>query len=143
MRRGHGPGRGGERGAAGIEMALAASAFLLATFLAVGALRISTTRSDVSASARSAARAAAQAYTPAQAEQGATAVAADVLASHGVACVDLRVRVGGELAPGSIVTATVVCQVDLADVALVGFPGSTEVEATAAEMVDVVRGGGS
>jgi hypothetical protein len=68
-------------------------------------------------------------------------VASDALDSLGAACIGLEVEVGGDHRPGGIVTATVICQVDLADVTLVGFPGRTEVRATAAELVDVVRGG--
>ena len=132
-----------ERGAAGVEMAIMASAFLLATFLAVGGLRISGTQGDVSAAARAAARASAQEYGPAEGQAAAQRVAADSLASLGVACAQLVVTTGGEHRPGGIVTVTVSCEVDLSDVALVGFPGRVEARSTAAELVDVVRGGGS
>ena len=130
-----------ERGATGVEMAVAASGFILATLLAVGGLRITTTRSDVSAAARSAARAAAQAYTRPEAEDLATGVAGEALAARGVACIDLRIEISGGHEPGELVAATLTCQVDLGDVTLVGFPGRTAVTATAVEMVDVVRGG--
>ncbi len=134
-------GREGQSGAGGVELAVAFSSLLLALFFVVGAMRLSTTRSDVSAASRAAARAAAQTYTAAQAEREATVVAGDLLAERGVGCRGLRVEVSDDVRPGSIVTATVSCRVDLSDVALVGFPGSSNVEATAAELVDVVRGG--
>ena len=136
-------GRDGERGSGTVELAVAASSLLLALFFVVGAMRLSTTRSDVSAASRAAARAAAQAYDVAQAQREATSVAEDLLADRGVGCRGLRVEVSEDYRPGAIVTATVFCRVELSDVALVGFPGHSNVEATAAELVDVVRGGGA
>ena len=64
------------------------------------------------------------------------------LADRGVACADLSVVLGGELAPGSIVTVDVTCTVSLEDAALAGFAGDRTVTGHGAEYVDVVRGGG-
>lgn len=133
---------GSERGAASVELAIAAGSLLLALFFVVGALRISTTRSDVSAAARAAARAAAQTYGPEAGAAEARQVADDALRRRGVGCRNITTSVSGSFRSGSIVTVTVRCTVDLRDVALVGFPGSETVEATSAEMIDVLRGGG-
>ncbi|MGF1597614.1 MAG: pilus assembly protein [Acidimicrobiales bacterium] len=133
--------RASERGAGAVELAAAVTALLLALFFVVGALRVSTTRSDVTAAARGAARAAAASYDRAEAMAAAETVAADVLADRGVACVGLDVAVGGDHRPGGVVTATVTCSVSLEDVSLVGFGSSETVTATAVEMVDVIRGG--
>ncbi len=130
-----------ERGASAVELAMAFTALLLALFFVVGALRVSTTRSDVAAASRAAARAAAHAYDRPTADAEARRVAVDILADRGVACHDLVVTVSDDYAPGAIVTATVRCTVDLSDVTLVGFGESEVVEASAVEMVDVVRGG--
>lgn len=134
--------RRAERGSGGVELAVAFTSLLLVMFFVVGALRVSNTRSDVSAAARSAARAAAGSYDQAEAQQAAQGVANDALAAKGVACQNLSVTVSALYDPGSIVTATVTCTVDLSDVALVGFPGTETVQASAVELVDVVRGGG-
>lgn len=134
--------RARERGSGGVELAVAFGSVLLVLFFVVGALRVSTTRGDVSAAARAAARAASQTYSAPEAHAEATAVAEDVLAGRGVACRGLDVTLGRDHRPGAIVIVTVTCTVDLGDVVLVGFPGTDTVRATAAEMSDVVRGGG-
>lgn len=135
-------GRRAERGAGGVDLAIAATGLLLALFFVVGALRISTVRSDVSAAARAAARAAAHSYELGAARGEATSVAEEALADRDVVCRNLRVDIGGDVAPGALVTATVRCTVDLDDVTLVGFGRREVVEATAVEMVDVLRGSG-
>ena len=121
---------------------MASSSLLLVLFFVVGGLRIANTRSDVSAASRAAARAAAQGYSAQEGAAAAELVAADVLADRGVGCVGLSVEVSDDYRPGAVVSVTVTCIVDLGDVAIVGFPGTDTVRATAVEMVDVVRGGG-
>ncbi len=130
-----------ERGAASIELAMAATSLLLVLFFVVGGLRITTARGDVSAAARGAARAAAGSYDQPDGQRRAEAVAADILMERGVACSDREVTISSDFRPGAVITATVVCTVDLRDVALVGFPGTERVEATAAEPIDIIRGG--
>ena len=134
--------RRSERGSGGVELAVAFSSLLLVLFFVVGGLRIANTRSDVSAASRAAARAAAQSYDAQEGTAAAKLVAEDVLADRGVGCVTLSVEASDDFRPGAIVSVTVTCTVDLGDVALVGFPGTDTVRATAIEMVDVVRGGG-
>jgi Flp pilus assembly protein TadG len=131
-----------DRGTAGVEAALAVVALLLTGFFLIGALRVTNTAGDVTAAAWSAARAAAATYDPLTATSAARAVAESELADRGVACQNLAVAVGGDLAAGSIVTVDVTCRVSLADVVLAGFPGERTVHARAVEQVDVVRGGG-
>lgn len=137
-----GDGDGDERGAASIELAVAVTSFLLVLFFVVGGLRITTARGDVSAAARGAARAAAASYDQPEGQRRAEAVASDILMERGVACSDREVTISADFRPGAVVTATVACTVDLADVALVGFPGTERVEASAAEPIDIIRGGG-
>ena len=131
-----------DRGTAGVEAAIAVTSLLLVGFFIIGALRITNAGGDVDAAARSASRAAAAEYDDATARQAAETVAEGVLSDRGVACRQLDVQLGGSLAAGGVVTVDVTCTVSLADVVLVGFPGSRTVSARGFEQVDVVRGGG-
>ncbi len=131
----------GDTGAAGVEAGLAVAGVLLVMFFVVGALRIIGSGADVSAAARSAARSAAAEYDQPSAAAAAQTVAGGVLAERGVACEGLVVAVGGDLAPGGVVTVEVTCTINLADVVAAGFPGSRTVTGRGVEHVDVVRGG--
>ncbi len=130
-----------DRGSAGVEAALAVIALLAVGYFIIGALRIVGTGGDAKAAAHAAARAAAAEYDAGSAEQAAAAVASEVLGERGVACKDLSVSVGGDFSPGGIVTVDVSCTVNLADVALAGFPGKRTVTGRGVEQIDVVRGG--
>lgn len=131
----------GERGTAAVEAGVAVTALLLVGFFIVGALRVVGSSGDVDAAARAAARAAAVSYDTASASAAASKVAGAVLADRGVACHGLSVSIGGDLAAGGVVTATVTCTVSLADVVVAGFPGTRTVSGDGVEQVDVVRGG--
>lgn len=65
---------------------------------------------------------------------------ADALADRGVACASLAVTVAGDWSPGGVVVVTVDCEVDLSDVVLAGFPGSSHATGEGIEVVDVIRG---
>jgi Flp pilus assembly protein TadG len=131
----------GERGTAAVEAGLAVTAVLLVGFFVIGALRVIGTTGDVDAAARAAARAAAATYNSGSASAAASRVAGATLAARGVACEGFGVAVGGSLDAGGIVTVAVTCRVSLADVLVVGFPGSRTVTGRGVEQVDVVRGG--
>ncbi|WP_040492318.1 hypothetical protein [Ilumatobacter nonamiensis] len=131
-----------DRGAAGVEAALAVTALLMVGFFLVGAIRILGSSGDVDAAAHAGARAAAAERDLGSASAAAQTVVAEMLGARGVACTDLAVNVGGEVSAGGIVTVQVSCTVRLADAALAGFPGSTTVSGSGVEQVDVVRGGG-
>ena len=130
-----------DRGTAGVEAAIAVTALLAMGMLVIGGLRLTNTRGDVQAAARSAARAAAGEYTVGDAAASANRVAAAALAERGHACGRLSVSVDGDLAAGSVVTVRVTCEVQLDDVVLAGFPGSSTVSGEAVEVVDLARGG--
>ncbi len=138
-----GPGRG-ERGDAGpLEMVILMPVLLLAFALVVLFGRTTTAATDVEHAARVAARAAAAAQSVGGAQSRAATVAAESLASSGLACVDRSVSVSGSVQPGGRITVTVRCRVSQADVTRYGFiPGSRTLSATASEVVDVNRGGG-
>ena len=130
-----------DRGSAGVEASIAVTALLAMGMLVIGGLRLTNTRGDVQAAARSAARAAAGEYTAGEAAASANRVAAAALADRGQSCGSLSVNVEGDLAAGSVVTVRVTCRVDLGDVVLAGFPGSSTVSGEAVELVDLARGG--
>jgi Flp pilus assembly protein TadG len=130
-----------DAGSAGVETALAVVALLSMTFFVVGGLRITNTNGDVSAAARSGARAAASAGNASSASADASSVVNAMLASRGVACVGgPSISVSGAGAANSLVRVTVTCTVSLGDVVLGGFPGSRSVRASAIEYTDSVRG---
>ena len=130
-----------ERGAGGVELALAATAVLMATCLVVGHLRVAMVRADVEAAARAAARAASRQHGAGAATDAIDDIVHRFLAERGVECRRLHVERRGDLAAGSTVSVTVSCTVLLTDVALAGFPGSVTVVAVGVEPVDVIRGG--
>ena len=131
-----------DRGAAAVEAAIAVTGLLLVGFFIIGAIRVIGSSGDVGAAAHSAARAAAAEYEYGAATEAARSVASQVLADRGVACTGISVDVGGDVAPGGVVIVDVTCTVSLADVVLVGFPGTRTVTGRGVEQVDVVRGGG-
>jgi len=121
----------------------------VATPLLVGLLlfvvlcgRLVEAQLDLDAAARSAARAASLARTVPAATADAEQAAMDTLAAHGVTCAQpsISVETGG-LQPGGAVTVTVSCVVPLADLALLGVPGSRTLSATSTSPVDRWRGG--
>ena len=64
-----------------------------------------------------------------------------MLVAQGVSCQQTAVDVStGGLRPGGVVTVRVVCRLRLADLVLLGVPGSRVVQAQATAMVDVWRG---
>ena len=131
-----------DRGSAAVEAAFAVVALLSVGYFTIGALRVTNSGGDADAAARAAARAAAAEYDTGAAWEAALAIASSVFADRGVACSDLSVVLGGELAAGAIVSVDVTSTVSLNDAALGGFPGTRTVTGHGAEYVDVVRGGG-
>jgi hypothetical protein len=103
--------------------------------------RLEQARGDVDRAARDAARAASIARSSDEARSQGEAAARSTLQSGGVTCRGLTVAVNvDDLAPGGSVAATVTCDVDLADVALLGVPGRRTLTAAFSEPVDVYRG---
>jgi Flp pilus assembly protein TadG len=129
-----------DRGAAGVETALAVTSLLLVAFFLIGGLRVIGTNGDVVAAAHAGARAAAAERNSTAAAAAARSVVGQSLADRGVACQSMSVQASGDLTPGSLVTVDVSCTISLADVVLAGFPGARTVAATGVEQVDVIRG---
>lgn len=131
-----------ERGAVSTEFAIV-MAIVLVSFVALAIYggRVVQAENDVQSAAHDAARAASLERSPAAAETAARAVAAQNLASSGVACTGGS-TVGVDLArfgPGGEVTVTVTCQGDFSDVGSLGVAPSRSFTASATEVIDVYR----
>ena len=136
--------RDGERGSMTLELAVLAPALLLLVGLLIIGGRVAIATGSVEAAARDAARTASIARTPAQASTDATATATTTLTAQGLQCSNTTVEVttAGFAVPvgqPAQVSATVTCQVALADLALPGLPGTRLVIGAATSPLDTFR----
>jgi Flp pilus assembly protein TadG len=100
-----------------------------------------TARMDIDAAAVAAARAASLERTTEAARAAATDTANHNLGDARVGCRTLVADIQADtFEPGGLVTVTLTCQVDLADLALPGIPGTTTLQATATSPIDQWRG---
>lgn len=134
-----------ERGSAAIEAVLGAVAFTLFLSLAILGGRVALAHQGVQASAADAARAASIARNPTSAATDARAAAAATLANQQLHCATHQVSVdtsGFAVPVGSpaSVSATVTCQLVVADLSLPGIPGTIAVQATMTSPLDTYRG---
>jgi len=127
----------GDRGSAPVELAVVVPLLVMLLLFVVLCGRLVSAQLDLDAAAHGAARAASIARTPAAADTAARSTALDTLAARGVTCRQPQVMVDtGGLQPGGVVTVTVACTVPLADLTLLGVPGSRVASATATSPVD-------
>lgn len=130
-----------ERGSASLELVLMAPVLILLMLFVVLVGRLGQARADVDRAARDAARAASIARTSDAAHERAAAAARATLADGGVSCRSMTVALDtGAFAPDGAVHATVDCNIDLADLSLLGVPGSRTITATFTQPVDAFRG---
>ncbi|MFP5327439.1 MAG: TadE/TadG family type IV pilus assembly protein [Acidimicrobiia bacterium] len=128
-------------GSASLELVLMTPALIALMLFVVLVGRLAQARADVDRAARDAARAASIARTSAAAHDGAAAAARATLADGGVSCRPMTIDVDtGAFAPNGAVHAKVDCTVDLADLSLLGVPGSRTITATFTQPVDAFRG---
>ncbi|MFE2181069.1 TadE/TadG family type IV pilus assembly protein [Streptomyces sp. NPDC059455] len=130
----------GDRGSATAELVLLIPVLLLAVWFLVYCSRLPDARLRLEDVAHQATRAASQARSPATATRQARSTAAAALDQAGITCQPLAVNTRGNLLPGSTVTVTVACTVDLHDLALLQLPGTTVLQARFTAPVDVYRG---
>ena len=135
---------GRERGSAVIEAVIGIPAFMLFVGLIIAAGRFTIAQHSVESAANAAARAASISRTQEQAQGAASSSAATTLNNQGLRCSSKSVSVDttGFAAPVGTparVTATVTCQVQVADLAVPGLPGTLSVEATMASAIDTYR----
>lgn len=133
---------GTERGTASVELVMLTVPLMILVAFAVFVGRYAAVSQDVTSASRDAARAAAVRQLPGPARGDGERAARDTVADRGVSCRQLEVLVDtSALYPGGSVTATVRCVLYVADIAGLGMPGTTVVEATSTAVVDRYRGG--
>lgn len=131
-----------ERGSVAVETAVIAPALVALLLLVVFAGRVSHADAVVRRAASEAARAASLEYFPDAAAKAATKSVEANLATASMVCGELTTNVDTtDLRPGGQVSVTVRCVADMADVALLGVPGTRVFEATSVEVIDRFRGG--
>ena len=136
--------RSDESGLATVELVLLTPLALVVLAFLVIAGRLSTTTADVTAASRDAARAASLGQTYDEGLAAASETAHASLAAQDVTCRNLLVT-GGDpttFVAGGEITITVSCDINLADVALPGIPGTRTVASTSTEVIDRFRGVG-
>ncbi len=132
----------GERGSVAVELAVIAPALVALLLLVVFAGRVSQADGDVWRAASAAARAASLRQDPTGAEDAARETAAANLHASGVACGNLETAVDtSRFGAGGAVAVTVRCTASMADVSLLGVPGSRTFTARSVEVIDRYRGG--
>ena len=130
-----------DRGSIAVEVAVIAPAFIFLMLLVVFAGKVSEADANVTRAASHAARAASLRQDSDDAASDALATATANLDAAGVRCADLEVTVDTtDLRPGGTVSVTVDCVASMADVTLIGVPGSRTFTARAVEVVDTYRG---
>jgi hypothetical protein len=134
--------RGDQAGVAAVELTLLTPVLVAALLFVVGLGRIVTARGDVNAAARDAARAASLVRDPAGADEAAGVAAHRSLTGGGVRCRPLEVWTDtGAWTAEAMVAVEVACTVELADVALLGLPGTKQLRSRFVAPLDVYRGG--
>lgn len=135
------PGDRGQAGVAAVELTLLTPVLVAALLFVVGLGRIVTARGDVYVAARDGARAASLVRDPAGADAAARAAAERALTGGGVRCRDLEVRADTTTwTSEALVAVEVACTVELADVSLIGVPGTKELRSRFIAPIDVYRG---
>ena len=133
--------RRSERGSVSVEVAVIAPAFVFLMLLVVFAGKVSEADGNVERAAAEGARAASLRQHPGNAATDARSTVEANLATAGVSCSTLEAIVDtSDFEPGGTVTVTVECTASMADVALLGVPGTRTFTATATEVIDTSRG---
>lgn len=134
-----------QRGSATIEAVIVLPAFMLFVSLIIAAGRVQMAHQSLDAAAAEAARAASISRTAGEAQTRALASGQQALLNQGLACssTNISVDTSGFAVPvgtQASVSATVVCVVDLADIAISGLPGSITITSTMESPLDLFRG---
>lgn len=132
-----------ERGSISVEVAVIAPAFVFLMLLVVYAGKVSEADGNVERAAAEGARAASLRQSPAAATDDARAAVEANLAAAVVPCSQLDTSVDTSMfEPGGTVTVTVRCDASMADVTLLGVPGTRSFTATSTEVIDTYRSDG-
>ena len=124
-----------------VELVLLAPLLFAFFCFVIGLGRLDEAHGQLVGAARDAARAASDTRSPADAIAAATSTAQADLTGAGLTCrhADVHVDTAG-FTPGGIVTVTVSCTADLADVTVSGVPGAKTLTAHASAPLDRYRG---
>jgi Flp pilus assembly protein TadG len=136
--------RARDRGSSAIEAAILAPALIAILMFAIAAMRIEVASQSVDSAAHDAARAASISNTATEAKQAALKTADARLAAQGLQCRTLDVNVdvsqfGRPVGTVAAVTVTIVCVVELRDVAVPGMPGSKTLTSRFVSYLDQYR----
>lgn len=130
-----------DRGFGTAQVAVLTPLLVMVLLLIVLCGRLVNEQLALDEAASAAARAASLARTDPAAHRQATSIASSMLVAQGVSCQQTQVDVDtGGLRPGGAVTVHLVCRLRLADLVLLGVPGSRVVQARATAVTDVWRG---
>lgn len=130
-----------ERGAASTELVLLTPVLILMLLFVVALGRVASTRQDVDAAARDAARAAANARSAAAARTDGDNAAHAALTSGGITCRTLTVDIATtDFRSGGVVTAHISCTVDLGDLTGLRLPATRTITSTFTAPIDQYRG---
>lgn len=133
-----------ERGSLTVEMVIWAVPLLLILSIIIGAGRVGLANNAVDQIAHDVARIASIARTGTQAQNDATAAAAELLAAQGLECTQLSIDVdtSGFAAPVGTpaqVNVTISCTVRLDDLLIPGAPGTSTLTGNASRIIDTYR----
>lgn len=133
-------GSGDESGAAAIELTLLAPALLVILLFVVGLARMANASQQVESVAADAARAVSLQRDVGASGSVAREAARRSLGQAGLSCVSLSVSVDAtDYRPGGAVRVAVSCTASLGDVAIAGFPGRRQFDATATVPIESYR----
>ena len=134
----------GDDGFATLELVVITPFLLALVLLVVGFGRVTHGRQLVQQASAAAARAAALASTPGQAQTDASTEAADTLSQAGISCQQMRASVDtARFHAGGQVAVTITCTTSLASLTVVGFPGHKTLTASSTAPLDQYRQYGS
>lgn len=135
----------GDRGSATLEAVIIMPTFMLFVALIITAGRVQMARQSVDAAAVEAARAASISRTAGEAQSRASASGNQALTNQGLRCTSTSVSIdtsGYSVPVGTpaSVSATIVCILDVSDVAIPGLPGTITITRSASSPLDTYRG---
>ena len=125
-----------------LELTIVTPALLAVLLLVAAAGRVTSAKNDVTSASAEAARAGSLRQEPEAATADAVSVAKANLVQSGTGCADRPDQVVvdiSELRPGGRVVVTVTCRVSLADLGLLGVPGTKSVASKSVAVVDTRR----
>jgi Flp pilus assembly protein TadG len=124
-----------------VELTLLTPVLVIVLLFVVAAGRLVSARQQVDSAARQAARAASIARSAAAAAEAATSTARAALSAGRISCRSFEVAADVRaFRPGGHVTVEVTCSVALADLALLGLPGTRGITGRFSVTVDRFRG---